>query len=52
MGGSFYTLLDIDSTRVRAEFWFVPRVSAPSDEESLGAVFECADGSRRLQQVS
>lgn len=45
-----YTLLDITAERVQAEFWFVPIVSVPSDEESLGAVFECAHGTQRLQR--
>ncbi len=45
-----YTLLDIDAERVQAQFWFVPIVSQPSDEESLGAVFECAHGTQRLQR--
>lgn len=44
-----YTLLDIDAERVQAEFWFVPRVSELSDEESLGAIFVSDDGSNRLR---
>ena len=45
-----YCLVDIDAERVRNEFWFVPMVSQPTDEESLGAVFECAHGTQRLQR--
>lgn len=45
-----YCLLDIDAERVRTEYWFVPIVSQPTDEESLGAAFECAHGTQRLQQ--
>jgi alkaline phosphatase D len=47
-----YTLLDINAERVQAEFWFVPLVSQPTDEESLGAVFRCDHGSNRLRQFS
>lgn len=47
-----YTVLDIDAERVQAEFWFVPLVSQPTDEESLGAVFRCDHGSNRLTQLS
>lgn len=47
-----YTVLDIDAERVQAEFWFVPLVSQPTDEESLGAVFRCDHGSNRLTQIS
>ena len=46
-----YTVLDINADRVQAEFWFVPLVSAPSDEESLGATFVCEHGSNRLQAL-
>lgn len=47
-----YTVLDIDAERVQAEFWFVPLVSEPTDEQSLGAVFQCDHGSNRLTQLS
>lgn len=46
-----YTVLDINAERVEAEFWFVPLVSAPSDEQALGARFVCAHGSQRLQPL-
>lgn len=46
-----YTVLDINAERVQAEFWFVPLVSAASNEESLGATFVCAHGSNRLQPL-
>lgn len=47
-----YTVLDISTERVQAEFWYVPMVSEPSTAEALGAVFGCAHGSHRLIQVS
>ncbi|MDP3859940.1 MAG: alkaline phosphatase D family protein [Stagnimonas sp.] len=46
-----YTVLDINAERVQAEFWFVPIVSEPSEEESLGATFVCEHGSNRLQPL-
>ena len=47
-----YTLLDFRPERVQAEFWFVPRVGEPSDEESLGAIFISDDSSNRLRSGS
>lgn len=46
-----YLLLQLSPARTRAEFWLVDTVDAPSTAERLGAVVECADGSRRLSRV-
>jgi len=39
-----YLLVDIDAARLRAEYWLVPWVGAPTDEESMDRAFEVRDG--------
>lgn len=46
-----YLILDIRTDRLRAEFWTVPTVEAPSTAETLDAAFEVAHGLSRLQRV-
>jgi hypothetical protein len=43
-----YLLLDVGRERLRAEFWLVPTVTQPSDQEELARVFVVERGSPRL----
>ncbi len=43
-----YLLLDVDREQVRAEFWHVPTVTAPTREQALDAAFVVRHGSPRL----
>jgi alkaline phosphatase D len=43
-----YMLLDVTRERAVCEWWFVDTVAAPSNVQSLGAVFEVQHGSNRL----
>lgn len=43
-----YLLVDVDDARLRAEYWLVPSVGAPTDEETLEQAFEVRDGVARL----
>ncbi len=46
--GHGYVLIDMDRERVRAEWWYVDEVIAPSDGEHLDAAFEVRHGTPRL----
>lgn len=37
-----------DDARLRTEYWLVPSVGAPTDEETLDQAFEVRDGIARL----
>ena len=43
-----YMLLDVTRERAVCEWWFVDTVAAPSNVQTLGAVFEVQHGSNRL----
>ncbi len=43
-----YLLLDVDRERVRAEFWLVPTVTQPSDDEEMAQAFVVERGTPRL----
>lgn len=45
-----YVLIDLTPARAQAEFWFVPKVGEPTDEESCDAVFVTEAGSNRLRR--
>ena len=43
-----YLLVDVDRSRLRAEFWHVPTVTRETDEEELAQAFTVPRGSGRL----
>ncbi|HEX2084870.1 MAG TPA: alkaline phosphatase D family protein [Solirubrobacteraceae bacterium] len=43
-----YLLVQVNRERVRAEYWLVPTVTRPTDEEERSQVFEIARGTPRL----
>jgi alkaline phosphatase D len=43
-----YAVVDVDPTRVRAEWWHLDTILEPSDVESCAAAFEVARGTPRL----
>ena len=46
-----YVMLDITMDRVNAEFWHVPMVTEPTEEQALGAAFTVASGSNHLERL-
>jgi alkaline phosphatase D len=46
-----YTLLDITSERMQAEWYYVPTVTMLTDQETRGAAFVCERGSARLTRA-
>jgi alkaline phosphatase D len=43
-----YLLVDVDRQRVRAEFWLVPRVTSPTNEQSMNKAFVVRKGKAQL----
>lgn len=46
-----YLIVDLDTERARAEWWFVDRIDAPSDQEELGAAYVSARGANHLTRA-
>lgn len=47
-----YLLLDVTPERVQGDFWFVPFVEQPTDEQVFGGAFATASGESRLRPVN
>ncbi len=46
-----YLIVDINRDRLQAEYWLVPTVTAPSDEQTLDATLSVPSGTARIDVV-